>query len=117
MTHAVSAQDLVVRLVGCDSIADRCLFTWEGGSAMEPRKGEKKVRLELVRLEDRLAPAHVQLPLAPPGTSGSPGIQVAAEANPHAGGFRDFSFGLENPTTIGSATGGAGAGKIKFNEF
>jgi hypothetical protein len=26
-------------------------------------------------------------------------------------------FGVENPTTIGSATGGAGAGKIKFNEF
>src|SRR5262249_40757702 len=28
-----------------------------------------------------------------------------------------FTFGVENPTTIGSATGGAGAGKIKFNEF
>ena len=26
-------------------------------------------------------------------------------------------YGVENPTTIGSATGGAGAGKIKFNEF
>lgn len=31
------------------------------------------------------------------------------------GGAGDFSFGVENPTTIGSATGGAGAGKIKFN--
>src|SRR5262249_44115972 len=30
--------------------------------------------------------------------------------------IKDFSFGVENPTTIGSATGG-GAGKIKFNEF
>ena len=29
----------------------------------------------------------------------------------------DFSLGVENPTTIGSATGGAGAGKVKFNEF
>lgn len=28
-----------------------------------------------------------------------------------------FSWGAENPTTIGSATGGAGAGKIKFNEL
>jgi type VI secretion system secreted protein Hcp len=28
-----------------------------------------------------------------------------------------FSWGAENPTTIGTATGGAGAGKIKFNEF
>jgi|ERR1019366_603507 type VI secretion system secreted protein Hcp len=31
--------------------------------------------------------------------------------------IKDFSFGAENPHTIGSATGGAGAGKIKFNEF
>jgi len=31
--------------------------------------------------------------------------------------IKDFSFGIENPTTIGSATAGAGAGKIKFNEF
>jgi hypothetical protein len=28
-----------------------------------------------------------------------------------------ISGGVENPTTIGSATGGAGAGKIKFREF
>jgi type VI secretion system secreted protein Hcp len=31
--------------------------------------------------------------------------------------IKDFSFSLENPTTIGSATAGAGAGKAKFNEF
>ncbi len=31
--------------------------------------------------------------------------------------IEDFSFDVENPTTIGSATGGAGAGKVKFNEF
>ena len=31
--------------------------------------------------------------------------------------IKDFSFGIENPTTIGSASGGAGAGKVKFNEF
>jgi hypothetical protein len=29
----------------------------------------------------------------------------------------DGSSTPTNPTTIGSATGGAGAGKIKFNEF
>jgi type VI secretion system secreted protein Hcp len=28
-----------------------------------------------------------------------------------------FHFDVENPTTIGSATGGAGAGKVKFNTF
>src|SRR5262245_36848622 len=73
------------------------------------------VRLSVERLDERVLPAHVFLPLAPPGTGGSPGIQVAAEANPHAGGFKafeikDFSFSVENPSTIGSATSGAGAG-------
>ena len=29
----------------------------------------------------------------------------------------DSGFGVENPTTIGSATGGAGAGKVNFNEI
>ncbi len=31
--------------------------------------------------------------------------------------IKEFSFDVENPATIGSATKGAGAGKIKFNEF
>jgi type VI secretion system secreted protein Hcp len=31
--------------------------------------------------------------------------------------IKDFSFSIENPTTIGSGTMGAGAGKAKFNEF
>jgi type VI secretion system secreted protein Hcp len=31
--------------------------------------------------------------------------------------IKDFSFGVENPSAIGSATGGAGAGKAKFKEF
>jgi len=31
--------------------------------------------------------------------------------------IKDFSFGVENPTTIGSATGGAGAGKATFGEL
>ena len=50
----------------------------------------------------------------------SPGVmQVQGETKADAPAFeiKDFSFGVENPTTIGSATGGAGAGKIKFNEF
>ena len=38
-------------------------------------------------------------------------------AHPGAFEIKDFSFGAENPTTIGSATGVAGAGKVKFNEF
>ena len=72
-------------------------------------------RLSVEQLDGRVLPSHVRLPLAPPGTDGAPGIHVAAEANPHAGGFKafeikDFSFSVENPSTIGSATGGAGAG-------
>ena len=31
--------------------------------------------------------------------------------------IKDWSFDVTNHSTIGSATGGAGAGKIKFNEF
>jgi len=40
----------------------------------------------------------------------------ARKAGSVKGGFeiKDFSFGVENPTTIGSATGGAGAGKAKI---
>jgi hypothetical protein len=32
--------------------------------------------------------------------------------------IKDFSFGVENPTTIGSGTGGTGAGKVSsFGEL
>lgn len=31
--------------------------------------------------------------------------------------IEDYEFTVENPTTIGSATGGAGGGKAKFKEF
>jgi type VI secretion system secreted protein Hcp len=31
--------------------------------------------------------------------------------------IKEFSFDIENPATIGSATSGAGGGKCKFNEF
>ena len=66
------------------------------------------------------------------GQSGNSGGGTAAAASTHvtmeidwkvnvnktkAFEIKDFSFGVENPTTIGSATGGAGAGKVKFNEF
>jgi type VI secretion system secreted protein Hcp len=62
------------------------------------------------------------------GASGSTGqeYQMTFESQPgmavvHPAGQAinvvDFSWGAENPTTIGTATGGAGAGKVKFNEF
>ena len=31
--------------------------------------------------------------------------------------IKSFNCGVENPATIGSATGGAGAGKAKFNQL
>jgi hypothetical protein len=37
---------------------------------------------------------------------GSPTIEI-----------KDFSFGVENPTNIGSSTQGTGAGKVSFGEF
>ena len=42
---------------------------------------------------------------------------ISVGSVPEAFEIKDFSFGVENATTIGSATGGAGTGKIKFNEF
>lgn len=43
--------------------------------------------------------------------------KASVGSEPEGFEIKEFSFGIENPTTIGSATGGAGAGKIKFNEF
>jgi type VI secretion system secreted protein Hcp len=53
-----------------------------------------------------------QLQLTTPAAGGSP-----VGAKDEAIEVESFSWGSENPTTIGSATGGAGAGKIKFNEL
>lgn len=38
-------------------------------------------------------------------------------SNKNAFEIKEFSFDVENPATVGSATKGAGGGKIKFNEF
>lgn len=46
-------------------------------------------------------------------TQASPGTTEIKDAI----AVESFSWGAENPTTIGSATAGPGAGKIKFNEF
>lgn len=47
------------------------------------------------------------------------GIEGESLDHKHKGEIEvlSFSWGASNPTTIGSASGGAGAGKIKFNEF
>ena len=42
--------------------------------------------------------------------AGNPALKEAIEVD-------SFSWGAKNPITIGSATGGAGAGKIAFNEL
>jgi len=55
--------------------------------------------------------------------AGKPEQQVKGEtsddffAKKKAFEITEFSFDIENPATIGSATGGAGGGKTKFNEF
>jgi len=58
----------------------------------------------------------------PPGLAGSgtPPLRDVADIvfeDGPAFEIKDYSFGVENPTTIGSATGGAGAGKATFKEF
>jgi type VI secretion system secreted protein Hcp len=51
---------------------------------------------------------------------GAAGYQLVLDGVTPAGQAIDvesYSWSVENPTTIGSATSGAGAGKAKFNEF
>jgi len=49
------------------------------------------------------------------------GGNVEVEGYGHQAGksfeIKDFSFGIDNQSTIGSATGGAGSGKINFGEL
>ena len=80
----------------------------------------RRLQPKVEALEDRLVQSATQLPtlamLTPPPANWPSTPSTGGNAN---GAFeiKDFSFDIENPTTIGSATSGAGAGKIKFNEF
>jgi hypothetical protein len=49
-------------------------------------RGPATARLSVERLERRFLPSQVLLPLALPGTRGSPGIQVAAKVIPNVEG-------------------------------
>jgi type VI protein secretion system component Hcp len=51
-----------------------------------------------------------------PAAHGAPTVGTLA-VDGQSFDVQGFTFGVENPTTIGSATGGAGAGKAKFGEF
>jgi hypothetical protein len=57
-------------------------------------RGPATVRLSVERLERRFLPSQVLLPLAPPGTRESPGVQVAAATIPHVEG----SFTIKKTT-------------------
>jgi type VI protein secretion system component Hcp len=53
-----------------------------------------------------------------PGWVNSVGAGIDQTKKPRpAFEIKDFSLGAENPTTIGSATSGAGSGKAEFGEF
>jgi hypothetical protein len=72
-----------------------CLFSgWF--SFLAARRRSATALLSGERLEGRALPSHVLLPLAPPGTVGSPGIQLAAGANPHFGGFKGIAVGMSD---------------------
>jgi type VI secretion system secreted protein Hcp len=101
-------------------------WSWRKGIAglltsrkRQPGSG-RRLQPKVEALEDRLVQSATQLPtlamLTPPPANWSSAPTMGGAAN---GAFeiKDFSFDIENPTTIGSATSGAGAGKIKFNEF
>jgi type VI secretion system secreted protein Hcp len=79
-----------------------------------------RARLHVESLEDRcLAAVDAFIWFENPGVSTPPEGETKDEVyqKVHAFEIKDFSFGVENPTTIGAATGGAGAGKAEFDEF
>jgi hypothetical protein len=79
-----------------------------------------RAKLSIETLEDRLVPATLTYLLEAPEAPlvqvelAQPYKQSGQQSGP-AFEIKDFSFSVENPTTIGSATGGAGAGKVEFN--
>jgi type VI secretion system secreted protein Hcp len=79
-----------------------------------------RAQLKVEALEDRcLAAVDAFIWFESPGVSMPPRGETKDAVYQQSKAFeiKDFSFGVENPTTIGSATGGLGAGKIKFDEF
>src|SRR6478672_6821573 len=91
--------------------------TWIGGrrpfvAAPRPRGPRPHLRrLRVEALEDRTVPSdsHLTLELKPAAGQSSPApVTIVVDG---------FTFGFHDATTIGSATGGAGAGKAKFDEL
>lgn len=62
------------------------------------------------------SPVDMFLTITTSGTSKLDGESTDA-SHPNAINILSYEFGADNPNTIGSATGGAGAGKVKFNEI
>jgi type VI secretion system secreted protein Hcp len=80
------------------------------------RRNSSRACLSVEPLEDRLLAAVDAFIWFKEAQLGRPVGETAKASNP-AFEIKDFSFGVENPTSIRPATGGAGAGKVKFNEF
>jgi type VI secretion system Hcp family effector len=81
----------------------------------------RRAQLKVEALEDRLVQSTssflAPIMFSPPTGTGQTGETAHGHGPKGVFEIKDFSFGIENPTTIGSAAGGTGAGKIKFNEF
>ena len=77
------------------------LTSWLGSRAA--RRRPATLQLSVEPLDERALPSHVRLPLPP---SNPPGIQVAAQANPHVGGFNridiDINIVQEQTITVNS---------------
>jgi type VI secretion system secreted protein Hcp len=59
------------------------------------------------------------VPNSPPLVSDAPKDDYLSRTFPKSVAVQvsDFSFGAQNPATVGSATSGAGAGRVKFDEL
>jgi type VI secretion system secreted protein Hcp len=101
--------------------AFRSLFSEKWG-AKAGKRSRSRLRPAVAILEDRCLTAidtFIYFNQSPANIAQFNAPEVKEGAKPSKPGFEieDYSFEIENPATIGSATGGAGAGKIKFKEF
>jgi type VI secretion system secreted protein Hcp len=89
-------------------------------SLMMPEQSSAQIADQRASTDNAVAGSGLPCNTSAPTSAGSfltvDGI-TGSNGSPCVFEIKDFSFGIENPTTIGSATGGAGAGKVKFDEF
>lgn len=106
------------------------LATWTGATIFKPVSAENQVSVTAHASPFAVSNSEVklgQMPIPDPNSfvasanyylqiDGIDG-EVTDKQCPKCIEINSFSWGLSNPTTIGSSTGGAGAGKVSFSDI